>query len=105
MNKKTLPQAVHIAECGDQPQPKPWQRHGRRGARVTIIVIELLRIKTGTLIWGDPMESALALAIALLAFEMVCGTARTIALKAAKLLPKRIELTRPNGRPRFSFGW
>ncbi|MEU6401013.1 hypothetical protein ABZ867_29060 [Streptomyces cinnamoneus] len=102
MSEKTLP---HVAACGGQAQPKPWRRHGRRGAAITIIVIELLRLKSGTVTWDDPLESAMALAVALLGIELVCGTARLVARRFTQLLPKRVEFTRANGRPRFSFGW
>ncbi|MFE5809834.1 hypothetical protein [Streptomyces sp. NPDC056491] len=105
MSKKTLPRGAEVAACGDRPQTTPWQRRGRRGISITIIVIELLRLRTGTLVWGDPLESALALAIVLLGFEMLCGTARRTARLFERLLPERAEFTRRNGGPRFSFGW
>ncbi|MFB7371951.1 hypothetical protein ACFC0D_19125 [Streptomyces sp. NPDC056222] len=103
MSKKTLPHAGHAAACSEQP--KPWQRRGRRGISITIIVIELLRIEAETVAWQDPLESGLAPAVALLGVELVCGTVRRVARLLAQLLPERIEFTRPNGRPRFSFGW
>ncbi|MFI6530193.1 hypothetical protein [Streptomyces uncialis] len=96
---------MHTEACGGHGQPKPWQRHGRRGAAVTIIVIQILRLESGTVAWDDPLDSAMVLAVALLGIEMVCGAARLAARRFMQMLPKCVEFTRPNGRPRFAFGW
>ncbi|MFD8951262.1 hypothetical protein ACFV0B_20655 [Streptomyces xanthophaeus] len=106
MSSNTLPQAVHAAECTTAPpQATPWPRRGRRGVSITIIVIELLRLKTGTLDWSDPLDTAMAVAIVLSSIEMVCNTARLVARQLARLLPKRVVFERPGGKTRFAFGW
>ncbi|CAM5426606.1 hypothetical protein [Streptomyces avidinii] len=105
MGKKTLPQAVHTAACGAQPQAAPWTRRGRRGVSITIIVIELLRWKSGTLDWSDPLDTAMAVAIVLSSLEMICNTARLFGRYLARLLPKRVVFERPDGKARFAFGW
>lgn len=105
MSKKLLPQTMHTAACTDPPPAAPWPRRGRRGVSITIIVIELMRLKTGALDWSNPLDTAMALAIVLSSLEMACSTARLIGRRLAWLLPKRVEFERPNGKPRFAFGW
>ncbi|MFE6085995.1 hypothetical protein [Streptomyces virginiae] len=105
MSKKTLPQAVRTAACDAQPQATPWPRRGRRGVSITIIVIETLRWRNGTLDWSDPLDTAMVVAIVLSSLEMICDTARLFGRYLARLLPKRVVFERPDDEARFAFGW
>ncbi|WP_326615188.1 hypothetical protein OG949_40555 (plasmid) [Streptomyces scopuliridis] len=104
MSKKTLPQAARTAACANPPQSASWPRRGRRGVSITIIVIELLRWRTGTLDWNDPLATAMAVAIVLSSFETVCNTARLIGRYLMRMLPTRVEFEGPGGETRFAFG-
>ncbi|MFG3545360.1 hypothetical protein [Streptomyces clavifer] len=103
MSKKTLNRKVANAAACVVPQ-KPWQRRGRRGVSVTVIVIEIIRFARETIDWNDSLESALAVAIALLGFELVLGMFRSIGCRLKQLLPEQVVLTRQSGGLRAVFG-
>ncbi|MFD9543472.1 hypothetical protein [Streptomyces sp. NPDC060022] len=83
--------------------PKPWQRRGRRGVSVTIIVIEIVRIVQESVDWNDSMESELGMAIALLGLELLFDAFRSIGRRLARLLPERVVFTRQSGGLRAVF--
>ncbi|MFJ4343538.1 hypothetical protein [Streptomyces sp. NPDC088915] len=104
MSKKTINRRVAAEAAACVVEQKPWQRRGRRGVSVTIIVIEIVRIVQETIDWNDSLESALAVAIALLGFELTLGMLRSIGCRLKQLLPERVVLTRQSGGLRAVFG-
>ncbi|MFC8270334.1 hypothetical protein ACFUIZ_32135 [Streptomyces cinereoruber] len=104
MSKKTLNRTVAAEAAACVVEQKPWQRRGRRGVSVTVIVIEIVRIVQETIDWNDPLESALAVAIALLGFELLLGMLRSIGCRLKQLLPEQVVFTRQSGGLRAVFG-
>ncbi|QRV39053.1 hypothetical protein I6J42_33700 (plasmid) [Streptomyces californicus] len=104
MSKRTLSRKVAVEAAACVVEQKPWQRRGRRGVSVTVIVIEIVRIAQETIDWNDSLESALAVAIALLSFELLLGMFRSIGCRLKQLLPERVVLTRQSGGLRAVFG-
>ena len=104
MGKTTLNRKVAAEAAACVEEQKPWQRHGRRGVSVTVIVIELIRIAQETIDWNDSLESALAVAIALLGFELMLGMFRSIGYRLKQLLPEQVVFTRQHGGLRAVFG-
>ncbi|MFE2246038.1 hypothetical protein ACFXJO_21140 [Streptomyces lavendulae] len=105
MRKKTRNQAVHTAACAAPPKDTPWRNRRRRGISITIIVVEVMRWKNGTIDWHDPLDTSMAVTVVLSSFQMVCNTARLIARELARLLPDRVVFERPTDKARFAFGW
>lgn len=103
MTKKTLPRAAQAAACTETPAP--WRRRGRRGAVITIIVIELLRIAHGQVPWKNPLEGALVSAIVLLTLDTLADATRAVGRVLRHLVPERMVLERRNGKRRLAFGW
>ncbi|SDP62022.1 hypothetical protein SAMN04487981_12929 [Streptomyces sp. cf386] len=100
------PQTDAAAQAACVEHSRPWKRHGRRGIKITIIVIEVLRVIHGDAQWDSPLEGALAAAIALLLLEAVYDMVRFVISKASQMVPERVVLDRRrNGRRRISFGW
>ncbi|MFC7979740.1 hypothetical protein ACFUT3_31465 [Streptomyces cinereoruber] len=104
MSKKTFNRRVAAEAAACVVEQKPWQRRGRRGVSVTIVVIEIVRIVQEAIDWNDSLESALAVAIALLGFELTLGVLRSIGCRLKPLLPERVVLTRQSGGLRAVFG-
>ncbi|MFF7199148.1 hypothetical protein ACIOC1_34065 [Streptomyces sp. NPDC088197] len=103
MAKKVRPHTLQVAQCVERPTP--WRRHGRRTVKITIIVVEVTRVVHGDAHWQNSLERALAVAIALLAAEMVYGVAYRFAGALRGLMPEKMVLKRKNGKRKLSFGW
>lgn len=103
VGKRNLPRAARTAACVEVP--RPWHRRGRRGVSVTIIVIEVLRVSHGDVLWEQPLESVLGVAVGLLALDTISETARAVARVLRRMVPDRMELERRNGKRRLAFGW
>ncbi|MER5942505.1 hypothetical protein ABT121_35005 [Streptomyces sp. NPDC001928] len=104
MGDKPQTDAAALAACVEQS--RPWRRHGQRGIKITIIVIEILRVIDSDAQWDSPLEGALAAAIALLLLEAVYDAVRFVVSKVSQVVPERVVLDRRrNGRRRISLGW
>ncbi|GAA5706194.1 hypothetical protein AQJ43_36965 [Streptomyces avermitilis] len=103
MGGKSRSSMLHEAACVELL--RPWQRHGRRGVKITIIVIEVLRVVYDTVQWGGPLEGALAAAIGLLFLESAYDAVRYVVTKFARMTPERVVLDRRDGKRRLVFGW
>ncbi|MFE4822884.1 hypothetical protein ACFRFU_42015 [Streptomyces sp. NPDC056704] len=103
MGGKSPSRTLHEAACVEPL--RPWQRHGRRGVKITIIVIEILRVAYDTVQWGGPLEGALAAAVGLLFLENTYDAVRYVTSKFSRMAPERVVLDRRNGKRRLVFGW
>jgi hypothetical protein len=103
MGRKTLPHAAQAAACAEQQ--KPWAHRGRQGIRITIIVVEILRIVHGTVSWQEPLEGALAVGVGLLAAEVVFNAAGRFLRMLGKTMPDFAKYQMKDGKPRVVFGW
>ncbi|MFJ5611079.1 hypothetical protein ACIQCJ_17030 [Streptomyces sp. NPDC093221] len=103
MAKKARPRTLKVAQCVERPAP--WRRRSRNTVKITVIVVEVMRVIHGDARWQNSLESVLAVAIALLAAEMVYGVAYRFADALRGLMPEQMVLKRVNGKRKLSFGW
>ncbi|MET9513445.1 hypothetical protein ABZX62_34225 [Streptomyces flavidovirens] len=105
MGRKTLPHVAQAAACAEQEQHKPWGHRGRQGIRITIIVVEVLRIVHGAVSWQEPLEGALAVGVRLLAAEAIFDAAGRFLRLLGKAMPEFAKYQLKGGKPRFVLGW